>query len=124
MLQVAATAKLANGIPFAVPFALISGSAVGIGSRHMLESLADLTRRLRRAPRKQRRKADLRIDSVKLSFLDRRFKADAWIVKEAPGRLALRLGDYDLAFIAGNSVDLPSLNQILQRFCHWRPRGQ
>ena len=89
----------------------------------MLESLADLTRRLRRASPKQSRRIDLRIAAVKLSFLDRRFKADAWIVTEAQGRLALRLGDYNLASIAGNSVDLPSLNQILQRFYHHPPRN-
>jgi len=90
----------------------------------MLQSLTDLTRRLRQNHCQQTQQVDLRIGSAKLSFLDNRFKADAWIVKDVPGRLALRLGDYELALIAGNSLDLPSLNRILHQFFQRRPRGQ
>jgi hypothetical protein len=54
--------------------------------------------------------------------MDHRFKADAWIVSQTPGRLELCLGDYNLASIAGNSLDAPSMNQMLQRFFHYRRR--
>jgi len=89
----------------------------------MLESLAAITSKLRQANREAANRAvDVRVKCVKLSFMDHRFKADAWIVNQTPGRLALCLGDYNLASIAGNPLDVPSMNQMLQRFFYCRPR--
>ena len=59
---------------------------------------------------------------VRPSLLDRRFTADAYIVKHDDGELSLRLGEYNLARIAGLSLDLPSLNQIVDRIWHRRIR--
>jgi hypothetical protein len=54
--------------------------------------------------------------------MDRRFGGDAWIMERESGTLALRLGDYELALISGSSLDLPSLNRILDHLRHRRPR--
>jgi hypothetical protein len=56
--------------------------------------------------------------------MDRRFTADAWIVDQGDGTLALRLGDYNMTEITGLALDLPSLNQILKRVWERRPRRQ
>jgi hypothetical protein len=65
----------------------------------------------------------IRIASVRPSLIDWRFTADAWIFEEGDGTLTLRLGDYNLARITGLSLDLPSLNQILNRLWNRRPRA-
>ena len=64
----------------------------------------------------------LNLRSVRPSLTDWRFKADAWIVDQGDGTLALRLGDYNFASINGSPFDLPVLNQILERVWHRRPR--
>jgi hypothetical protein len=59
---------------------------------------------------------------VRPSVLDLRFTGDPWIVARSDGNFHLCLGDYCLAGIRGVNLDLPSLNQVLDRMRHRRPR--
>ena len=59
---------------------------------------------------------------VRPSLLDLRFTGDPWIVARSDGTFNLCLGDYCLAGIHGVSLDLPSLNQVLDRMRHRRPQ--
>jgi hypothetical protein len=49
------------------------------------------------------------------SLGDSRFKGDAWIADEGDGTLAMRLGNYCLAEIAGLALDVPTLNQLFDK---------
>jgi len=73
-----------------------------------------------RADDNRREIRELRI--TRPSLLDWRFTGDAYIVDAGDGDFALRLGDYDLTRISAVSLDLPCLNQILDRLWHRRPR--
>jgi hypothetical protein len=64
----------------------------------------------------------LRIPRVRPSLLDCRFTGDAWVIDQGDGTLAVRLGDYNLSQITGLALDVPSLNQLLDRVWHRRPR--
>jgi hypothetical protein len=64
----------------------------------------------------------MRLRSVRPSLLDRRFCGDSWIVHGADGAFQLCLGDYNLANIQGSSVDLPGLNNLLDRVRNRPPR--
>jgi hypothetical protein len=64
---------------------------------------------------------ELQLRCLRPPFGDGRFTGDAWIIDQGDGILALRLGDYELARIAGLSFDAPSLNQMLDRI--WSRRG-
>jgi hypothetical protein len=59
---------------------------------------------------------------VRPSLLDLRFVGDAWLLAEDDESLTLSLGDYPLAAITGLPLDLPSLNNLLDRARHRRPR--
>jgi hypothetical protein len=55
-------------------------------------------------------------------LLDQRFVGDAWIVGSGQGLLTLCLGTFPLAQIRGLALDLPALNQLLDRARTRRPR--
>jgi hypothetical protein len=55
-------------------------------------------------------------------LLDRRFVGDAWIVDPGEGLFTLCLGTYGLAQIHGLPLDLPALNQLLDRVRNRHPR--
>ena len=59
---------------------------------------------------------------VRPSLLDVRFTGDSWLVDRQDGTFALFLGDYRLAGIQGEPIDLHSLNQVLDRIRHRRHR--
>jgi hypothetical protein len=59
---------------------------------------------------------------VRPSLLDLRFTGDPWIVKSSAGPCKLCLGDTCLAGINAIGIDLPSLNLVLDRMRHRRPR--
>jgi hypothetical protein len=59
---------------------------------------------------------------VRPSLLDLRFVGDAWLLSGDDDSLTLSLGDYALAAITGLALDLPSLNSLLDRARHRRPR--
>jgi hypothetical protein len=65
---------------------------------------------------------DLCVRTVRPSFLDLRFSDDAWVLDRGEELLALCLGSCRLAGIRGLPLDLPSLNQLLDRARHTRPR--
>jgi hypothetical protein len=65
---------------------------------------------------------DLRVRTVRPSFLDLRFSGDAWVLDHGEELLDLCLGGSRLAGIRGLPLDLPSLNQLLDRARHARPR--
>jgi hypothetical protein len=44
-----------------------------------------------------------------------RFRGDAWVEDAHDGTLALYLGNYPLAAVRGLPLDLPHLNQVLDR---------
>jgi len=77
-----------------------------------------------RAVRRARpsRRFRLRIDHPRPTLLDWRFCGDAWIVEQCDGLLALCVGNFPLATIQGSPLDLPSLNQVLDRLRHRFPR--
>jgi hypothetical protein len=53
---------------------------------------------------------------VRPSLIDGRFLADIWLVPEnEEGRYGLYLGELLLAGIHGVCIDLPSLNQLVER---------
>jgi hypothetical protein len=66
--------------------------------------------------------ADPPLRTVRPSLLDLRFAGDAWLIVGEDDFLTLSLGDYPLASITGLPLDLPSLNDILARARHRRPR--
>jgi hypothetical protein len=66
----------------------------------------------------QKRRALLKM--VRPSLLDLRFTGDPWIVARSDGILKLCLGDYCLSGIHGMSLDLPSLNRMLDNMRHRR----
>jgi hypothetical protein len=55
-------------------------------------------------------------------LLDQRFVGDAWIVGSGEELLTLCLGTFPLARIQGLALDLPALNQLLDRARTRRPR--
>jgi hypothetical protein len=59
---------------------------------------------------------------VRPSLLDLRFVGDAWLLAGDDDSLTLSLGDYPLAAITGLALDLPCLNNLLDRARHRRPR--
>ena len=60
--------------------------------------------------------------TVRPSVLDLHFPGDAWIVALGPGPLALCVGAARVALIRGSPLDLPALNQLLDRARSRRPR--
>jgi hypothetical protein len=56
------------------------------------------------------------------SLLDLRFRGDSWLVERQEGTFTLFLGDFCLANIEAVALDLPSLNQTVDRIRHRRPR--
>jgi hypothetical protein len=74
------------------------------------------------ARRPLRSSPDLSCRTTRPSLLDRRFAGDAWIVGAGPGLLTLCLGAYPLAQIQGSPLDVPALNQLLERARSRRPR--
>jgi hypothetical protein len=66
------------------------------------------------------RRALLRM--VRPSLLDLRFRGDHWIVPQSDCSCSVCLGDYRLASIQTLPLDLPSLNQVLDRMRSRRPR--
>ena len=63
----------------------------------------------------------LHLRSVRPSLLDLRFTGDPWIVPQQNGVLRLCVGNTPLADIRAQALDLPSLNQTLERL---RLRGR
>ncbi len=49
------------------------------------------------------------------TVMDRRFRGDAWVEDARDGTLSLCLGNYPLAALRGLALDLPHLNQVLDR---------
>jgi hypothetical protein len=49
------------------------------------------------------------------TVLDRRFRGDAWVEDGQDGTLSLYLGNYCLAGLRALAIDLPHLNQLLER---------
>lgn len=64
------------------------------------------------------------LKTVRPSLLDLRFKGDVWLVSQRDGPPALFLGGYQLVTVTALSLDLPTLNQLLDRARHVRPRWQ
>jgi hypothetical protein len=64
----------------------------------------------------------LALRTVRPSLLDMRFRGDPWIIDRRDGTFALCLGNYDVAWVHGLPVDLPSLNRLLDGARHRRPR--
>lgn len=64
------------------------------------------------------------LKTVRPSLLDLRFTGDAWVVPQADGPPALFLGNYRLVHVEALPLDLPTLNQMLDRARHQRPRWQ
>jgi hypothetical protein len=60
--------------------------------------------------------------SKRPSLLDLRFNGDAWIQPQTEGGFALCLGNFCLAQIEGLSLDMPALNNLLDRARHRQPR--
>jgi hypothetical protein len=60
--------------------------------------------------------------AVRPSVLDHHGGGDAWIVASGAGPLALCLGGLPVALIRGSPLDLPALNQLLDRARNRRPR--
>jgi hypothetical protein len=60
--------------------------------------------------------------AVRPSALDLHCRGDAWIVASGPGPLALCLGAAPVALIHGSPLDVPALNQLLDRARSRRPR--
>jgi hypothetical protein len=69
-----------------------------------------------------RPRLELKLRSVRPSLGDMRFTADPWVVDQGDGTLALRLGDYNLTQFTALALDLPSLNHLVDRVWHRRPR--
>ena len=89
----------------------------------MLESVVRLgARRPRRRRLPPSPGAHLQLRTMRPSLLDRRFLIEAAVIDQEDGTLAVRLGDYNLTQIAGLALDVPSLNQILDRMRHLCPR--
>jgi hypothetical protein len=65
-----------------------------------------------------------RLKTVRPSLLDLRFSGDAWVVPQPDGTPALFLGGYRLVPVVALPLDLPTLNQMLDRARHQRPRWQ
>jgi hypothetical protein len=59
---------------------------------------------------------------VRPSLVDLRFSGDAWVLDHGGELLTLFLGESPLVGIRGSALDLPSLNQLLDRARHARPR--
>lgn len=66
----------------------------------------------------------LALKTVRPSLLDLRFSGDAAVVHQPDGPPALCLGNYRLVRVEALSLDLPTLNQMLDRARHQRPRWQ
>ncbi len=49
------------------------------------------------------------------TVMDRRFRGDAWVEDRHDGTLSLYLGNYRLARLRALPIDLPYLNQLLDR---------
>jgi hypothetical protein len=47
--------------------------------------------------------------------MDRRFRGDPWVEDRHDGTLSLCLGNYSLAELQALALDLPHLNQLLDR---------
>lgn len=47
--------------------------------------------------------------------MDRRFRGDPWVEDRHDGTLSLYLGNYCLAALHAPALDLPHLNQLLDR---------
>lgn len=65
-----------------------------------------------------------RLKTVRPSLLDLRFTGDACVVPQPDGPPALFLGGYRLVPVEALPLDLPTLNQMLDRARHQRPRWQ
>ena len=52
------------------------------------------------------------------TVLDLRFRGDPWILRLQDGSLSLCLGNFHLGPVHGSPLDLPSLNQLLDRVRH------
>jgi hypothetical protein len=74
------------------------------------------------SPPQRRAEVIVTIRSVRPSLLDLRFSGDAWVVRPRDGVLVLCLGDSPLAKISALPLDQPSLNAIVDRARHRRPR--
>jgi hypothetical protein len=59
---------------------------------------------------------------VRPSLLDQRFTCDLGLVEQNDGSFSLRLGDYSLADIRCNTLDVPALNAAIDRMRHPRHR--
>ena len=86
-----------------------------------VESYVNATPQRPKRPSK-RPNIGLHLRCIRPSLSDWRFTGDAWILEKESGTLAVRLGDYELARINGSTLDLPSLNRILDQLRHRRPR--
>jgi hypothetical protein len=64
----------------------------------------------------------LSLRPVRPSLLDLRLAGDPWIVPQGENLLALCFSDWQLASLRGMGLDLPGLNQLLDRMRHRRPR--
>src|SRR5437764_14172025 len=56
------------------------------------------------------------------SLLDPRLQGDAWIIARHNETLALCFDCWEMAAVAGSSLDLPALNSLLQRIRQRPPR--
>ena len=72
--------------------------------------------------RPQRREVIVTFRSVRPSLFDLRFSGDAWVTRPRDGTLLLCLGDSPLARISALALDQPSLNALVDRARHRRPR--
>jgi hypothetical protein len=70
-----------------------------------------------------RPKHELHFRTVRPSLLDPRFCGDAYIVRRADGGAVIYLGDYCLASLEAEAIDLPTLNSMFNAMRHRRPRS-
>jgi hypothetical protein len=71
---------------------------------------------------RRRHEVTVTFRSIRPSLLDLRFSGDAWVVQPRDGLLVLCLGDSPLARISGLALDQTSLNMMVDRVRHRRPR--
>ncbi len=67
-------------------------------------------------------KSAVSLSARRPSMLDPRLRGDAWILGNHDGSCALCFDGWEMASVGGLSLDLPSLNTLLQRLRRGRRR--
>jgi hypothetical protein len=67
---------------------------------------------------------DLRLPTRRRTLLDKKLAGDPWVENVGCGLLALCIDENCLACLRGVSLDLPSLNQLVDRLWHRPPAAR